>query len=106
MWRKSSHDCDCVYSMFVCQCARVGMFVYECAYNEVHLAAELSSGAPGVSVANAPPPFFVAIALLFCDTPAHLNVAPHFLSATSITLSGLTNPSHGGRGTNCEIKLL
>lgn len=73
--------------MFVCQCARVGMFVYECAYNEVHLAAELSSGAPGVSVANAHPPFFVAIVLLFCDTPAHLNGAPSCLTSCLLTPS-------------------
>ncbi|MEQ2184915.1 hypothetical protein XENOCAPTIV_030269 [Xenoophorus captivus] len=87
---------------FVCQYTCVGMFVFECAYNEVHLAAELSSGAPGVSVAHCTPPhpFLLATALLSCDTPAHLNGPPYFLSATSIILCGLTNP---GRGSRCFI---
>lgn len=43
-------------SVSVAKCSRVGIFVYVCACNKVHLASESSSGAPGASVAHAPYP--------------------------------------------------
>lgn len=92
----------CVQYVLVCKCTCVGMFVYVCACNKVHLATELSSGAPGVSVAHAPPPLAAAV-LLSGDTPAHLNGRPNFLPATSIALGGLTNPSCGDRTANHKI---
>lgn len=77
------------------------------ACNKVHLATELSSGAPGVSVAHVPPPThthtFAAAVLLSGDSPAHLNGTPNFLSVTSITLSDLSNPGCDDRTTNHEI---
>lgn len=87
------------------------MYVYTC--NKVHLATELSSGAPGVSVAHAPPPnphllppaAFAATVLLSCDTPVHLNGTLNFLSVSAVTLSGLTNSGCGDRMTKHGIHL-
>lgn len=77
MSRQSGSNCEYVHSVRLCvECTRVGMFVYVCVRNKVHLATELSSGAPGVSVAHVPTRFFAAAVLLSGDTPARLNGPP------------------------------
>lgn len=98
----------------VCVCLQVYMhgYYHVCALIAgVHLAAEPSSGAPGVGVARAPPtPSYpvqlpptpphalvasAAAALLCRDAPAHLNGAD-VPSLTSITPGGPTRPGRGG----------